>query len=907
MTIDVDKVSNSIVVQTLQCQEKKPKSPCIDHWRLIDGPTSIEESERSRKAFSEKAEQLHAHIDPFQNFYFGLLPLIDYQKSDYTILYMNEGKLDYYMPKLPFGSYPSGDEVIEYIRDVISKIETFFQKQEQKDCWKVLKIARRTLPGLKSIIDNYSELSSYEKFSKDLQGEYTRLEEWITKASIRSSSIVDEYIEYHYDFNIFDLANLRGDTYPKATVVELLKEYYGERLTNFALDRFLSEEKDQKIPLSFTKDEGLTFFEDVDRLSYSQLYGLIFTIATNAKREDLKWKYERDNKGDKPFEELNAQEIDKLLSYFRNSPDGHNLFDYFGIRISLDKHTVDQSFLELFPAEDKEEQGRINEMTVYADLESTKIWHPGRVILMTDLQMFDQLDMIFMHPYQPQLFHSDKFISFLNVAATCIAYLQSFEGNAEAIDANLPTVIKKLEDIAGHAEEMYPSGHIAKYKSHWLTLIGKLKDARANPELDLTEYYLSLFAHPLQSDKDKLKTLKLHRKLQSFEYLARKVSYWNWNYQCSEFFVDETGKQKLPNQMQHRIGTLFHLSTGVGMELYEVKDLILRDGFCCQLCTPYDTDQYVQAGKPIPIKITFQGTINNSLSTRRDLYFNGAGYELWQKENTGLIIPELRDLMADLRQPYEHGKKPTFSLYYVGHSLGGADAQNAASYLSETFLSRDVRSDWISEINVHTFNTAGVPKDTIHRFNSNYKNYDSKIGRVTHSIVKNDIVSRSAQCKLGLDFKDHKKIDIMEVSNLGIYNILLNHCEYIHSWTDNILPHKKLCHKHDKENFQRYLKGMAHSWTDLRGHINDLVHESPIARIALAIVYIVGFSLGNYQFKLIGEGVLFMSTAAFATGMKMIHDASDSYTKGQISTSVSDIWDATSSKWYGNQILEGTG
>ncbi len=906
MTINLDREPNTAVVQTLKCKEKKPRSPCIDHWRLIDGPSSVEESEGSRKAFSQKAEQLHAHADPFQGFYFELLPLIDYQKSNYTILYMNEGKLDYYMPKLPFGNYPSGNEVIEYITQIISKVESFYAEQQQKDRWKVLKIARRALPGIQKIIDNYSELSSYEKFSKDLQSGYSRLEDWIAKSSVSLSYIVDEYIEYHYSFNIFDIANLRGDTYPKSTVIELLKEYYGDRLTNFAIDRFISEEKN-KVPLSFSEDEGFTFFENIDRLSYNQLYGLIFTIATNAKREDLKWKYEKNKKDDKPFEKLNAAEIDKLLTYFRNSPDGHNLFDYFGIKISLDKHSVDSSYLDLLPAENIQEQSRLNEMSVYADIESTKIWHPGRVILMTDIQMFDQLNMVFTHPYQPQLFHSDKYISFLNVAATCIAYLQSFESNAEAIDANLPTVIKKLEDIANHAHEMYPDGHVAKYKSHWLNLIGKLKDARRNPKLDLTNYYLSLFSHPLQSDKDQVKTLKLHRELQSYEYLARKVAYWNWNYQTSHFFVDEEGKQKYPNQMQHRVGTLFQVSTGTGMELYEVRDIILRDGFCCQLCTPYDTDKFVKAGEPIPIKITFQGTIRSPVSTRRDLYFNGAGYELWLKENTKLLIPELRDLMADLRQPYKHGSKPTFSIYYIGHSLGGSDAQNAASYLSETFLSRDVRSDWISQINIHTFNTAGVPKDTIHRFNNNYKEYEEKIKRVTHSLVKNDIVSRSAQCKLGLDFKDQKKIDIMEVSNLGIYNIILNHCDYIHSWTDNILPHKKLCYKHDKNNFDRYLKGMAHSWTDLRGHINELVHESPIARIALAIVYIVGFSFGNYQFKLMGEGVLFMSTAAFATGMKLMHDAGDSYTKGQITTSVSDIWDATSSKWYGNQILEGTG
>jgi hypothetical protein len=906
MTIHTKSKDCDLVIKTFTCQESKPKSPCMDDWMLIESPSATEEYEGSKKAFTEKAEQLHAHIDPFHKFYLDLLPIIDYKHSDYKILYMNEGKLDLYMPKLPFGSYPSGDEVVQYVTTIIEKIESFHEKQEQQNKWKVLKIARRTLPCLQEIIDNYSDISSYDKFTNGLQKQYNQLEEWIATSSVSSSSLVDDYIEYHYGYSIFDLIDIHGDTYPKAVIIKTLKEYYGERLTNFAIDRFLSEEKTTS-QLAFNEEEGLCFIEDADRISFNQVYGLIFSIATNVKREDLKWKYEKNKKDATSFEKLSAEEIDKLLIYFRCAPDGHNLFDYFGIRISLDKHTVDSAYLEIFPAEDMEEQSRLNEMSVYADIESSKIWHPGQVILMTDIQMFDQLNMIFSHPYNSQLFHSDRYISFLNVAATCIAYLQSFKANKEAIDANLPILIKKLEDIANHAHEMYPDGFIARYKSHLLTLIGKLKDARRDPNINLSNYYLSLFAHPLQNDEDQLKTLKLHRQLQSFEFLARKVAYWNWNYQTNEFFIDDKGKLKNPKQMQHRVGTLFHVSAGTSMELYEVKELIIKDGFCCQLCTPYDTDKYVKSEKPIPIKITFQGTINSPLSTARDFYVKGAGYELWLKEKTKLVIPELRDLMADLRQPYEHGMKPTFCLDYVGHSLGGSDAQNAAAYLSETFLTRNIKSDWISQINVHTFNTAGVPKDTIERFNNNYKHYQDKIGKVTHSIVKNDLVSRSAQCKLGAGFKDLKKVDIMEVSNLGVYNILINHCDYIHSWTDNILPHKKMCCEHDERALKRYLYGMANSWTDLRGHINELVEESPIARIALAIMYIVGISFGNYQFKILGEGVLFMSTAAFATGMTMIHEASDSYTKGQITGSVSEIWDATSSKWYGTQILEGTG
>lgn len=872
------------------CEEPKPQSPPLDDWLFFESPSSIDALETPQKIFSKEAEQLHAHIDPFQNFYIKLLPLIHYQCSEYTLLYMNQGKLDYYMPKLPFGKYSTGSEVIDYITEIRSTIDSFYSTQEHSHKWKVLKIARKVLPGLERMINNYPDSSSYSEFVKALRDQMELLQSWITESSEVLSSSIDKYIKSMDNYTLFDLLAKRGDTYPKSKILKLFKYYYGERLANFAIERFLSED-----------------FGGEERISYYQLYGLVFVMAANVKREDLKWKYETEGNNSVPFEKLDKIEIDRLLRHFRCAPNGQNLLDYFEVKISFDKHTLDPFYLDIFPAEDEREQSRLNEISLYADIESTKIWHPGHLILMTNLQMFDQLNEIFSKPYNSQLFHSDRYISFLNVAATCIAYLQSFAGNAEAISANLSVVIEKLEDIADHAHEMYPEGFIERYKTYWLTLIGKLKDARTNPKIDLTKYYLSLFAHPLQSEEQRKETLKLHRSLQSYEFLARKAAYWNWNYQSNSFFLDDKGRMKNPNQLTHRIGTLFSLSNGTEMELFEVNNIIVRDGFCCQICIPYQTLKYAEEGTPIPIKLIFQGTINSPLSTQRDRYFKGAGYELWLQEQTKLVLPELRILMANLREFRKGEKKPTFRLDFIGHSLGGSDAQNAASFLSEWLLTRRILEEWIHEINVHTFNTAGVPIETINRFNYNYKPYKEKIGKITHSIVKNDIVSRSAQCKLGVEYEDKSKVEIMEVCNLGVYNIIMNHCNYIHSWTDNILPHKKMCHKLDKHEIHRYLYGIAHSWADLTIHSDELMKGSPLMRIVVAVATIFGFSLGCSQFRILGESVLFMSSAAFATAMEMIRQAGNNYAQGKVTTSLSTIWEAASSNWGEPQILEGTG
>jgi len=352
------------------------------------------------------------------------------------------------------------------------------------------------------------------------------------------------------------------------------------------------------------------------------------------------------------------------------------------------------------------------------------------------------------------------------------------------------------------------------------------------------------------------------------------------------------------------MGTLFHVSEGDSLRLYEVKDIIERDGFVCQISTPFTIKEFIVSKKPIPFKITFQGTIDNVLSTNRDPNLDGAGYDLWIKEKADLAIPEIQKRMKLLRENF--GDNLTFKLDFIGHSLGGSDAQNAASFLSAPLLTNELDPDWIDSINIHTFNTAGIPTETITRTNTHFREHLNKFGKITHSIVRNDIVSRSCHGKIGAEFPLPDKVSVMEVRHLGAFHILENHCEYIHSLTDNILPHKLLDPKNvcDLPTIHKYLHGITNSYTDFKGHLRDLIKTDPIAQIGSGTILLIGASLLSYQFSIAAQGAVAFC-GILKTAINMAQNQGENYTKSQINESINEISQGIFNNWYGQQILEG--
>jgi len=874
------------------------------------------------KYFSEAAEQLHAKIDSLEIIYRSLSAIVNYEKSNYTLLYATKEGIDYYMPRMPCGSYSTGNDVIDFIRKKIRLLTDTYTKKPMEERWKVLKISRQLLPGMEKIIEDYSSSSTYQPFKENIYKLKTELESFILDRSIVMNRAISLFILKNREYDLYDLLNLCADSYPRYLVYDCIEKCYGKRLAGEVLPKYIENSENSRA-----------------RIYYDELYGLLFAIATNLRSEDLEWKYQQlkcprvqplpssliqglglvdtdkrkkvlktidyldpatasgfvNTQPVKSFTELSPLDINRLVAYFRRAPNGLNLLDYFGIPISLDKSNVISTFLNTSSAS-IEQENRINEIYFYADIESTKIWHCDGIIQMSRVQMYDQLSRLFENPREGQLFHTDRYISFLNVAATSIAYLKSCS-SPEEVSAKMTPLLDLLNGIVENAHVMYPVKYVEVYKTCWLTLIGKLKDGMKNPEYNFNPYYLNFFTHPLQSSEEQKEVLRCHREFQQREFLSRKAAYWHRHELNSTHYIEASGHFKLPD-LSHREGTLFHLNVGNKMELFRVERIILRDGFVCQLCLPYQIKEYAKQNKPLPIKIVFQGTISNPLSIERDKNIAGPGDDLWRSETTTLVIPELKEVMEGVR-----GKFPTMTFIFdsIGHSLGGADAQNFLSYMGQACLIRDLQEDWIAEINLYTFNAAGVPVDTVKRFNNNFKENSFLIGALMHSLVKNDIVSRGGEAMVGYQLPFTGKLRVIEISNSGVFHVLVNHCDFNHSWTDTILPRKILDPQGDALT---YLKRSAHSWRDFSNHAKDLISESPFAQVATGCAYIAFAVFFNYQLTLMAEGLMFMGGALLSTGVRIVHLEGDIYTRGQIRDTINDVWKAASHHWVDNQVLE---
>ena len=867
--------ANSFVEEIIKTTEEK----IGESWVFIEeDPLSV-----TKKIFSQKAEQLHLNLDPILELIKEMDSLIHYKGSDYKILYVADNRLEYYVPRFPYGPYANGEAVIDYIEQKLQKIYNSYHEQPKNSRWRILKIARAIQESLEKISKNYSH-RSYQDFTTKLLEKKDALEQFITEKTFKLNKYVEERLEVFENGTLFQMLNCYADSYPTNLVYTLIEKNYGSRLKNVILHLFPCDD---------------------DRIFHDIAYKFLFVIATCVNIEDLKWKYSQlvQNRINPPsFENLPDQKIEQLLNLFRKAPDGSNLLDYFHIKISLDKFIVDESFLTLNSATTLYEQNLLNEIQVYADIESIALWDKIPHIQMSQLQIYDQLETLLKNPYKSQLFHSDRYISFLTTAATIIAYANTAQSNKEELKERLTLIIKTLEDIVYHADDMYPNEFIEQYKVHWNTLIGKLNDSIHSDDIDFSDYYLQLFAHPFLDDKRKVETLECFHSLQPYEYLARKIAYWNCYYLCNPFHVNEKGELKNPETFSHRIGTLFYCLQSNKKTLFEINKIIQREGLVCQIATPIKNNAESNM-EPTPIKILFQGTIENSLSIKRDACLKGAGYSLWHAEKGNLVLPELNEIIKEIYSKTKTG----VNLYFVGHSLGGSEVQNAVSFLAEKMLQRKFDASLINEINVHTFNSAGIPKESINRFNLSIKNFISKIGKISHTVVKNDLVSKTNEGKIGAEFPEQDKVIIMEISNCGAFHFLVNHCDYVHSWTNNILPHKLLTSPEEGRLRHHYLYGITHSVPDFLNHSYQFIQSNPILQITSGAIIVMVASAFQCHVIPLARGLFLLGGTLSQPGVNMAKNAAEDYSKKQMTDAVSSIQEGIFRKWYGTQILEGTG
>lgn len=844
----------------------------------VEGENSIvinsEEEELQKLIFSDSIVQLQLHQDRFIDLLTLLNSVINYIPCEYQLLYIKENELCYYTPKSYLGAYYYGKDVTEFIENKLHKIIEFYEETNVSEKWKVLKIANLFQLGLKKIITNYLLKNTYQSFVNGLEEIHLKLNSYIEEKIIELNSTLQKHLDLNLEpKNYFQLLNYYCYSYSKSILIEILKKDYGERLTEIIF-----------------KD-----CED-DIILYDNAYKIMFAIATLVTIEDVEWYYYQSYKKSRAFSELSYREINYLLNHFRLSPENLNFMEYFSIPLTHDKYMVDPIYFEINKAQNTFEQNLINEINVYCDLYSYVIWQPCEMIQISPLQIYDQLNKFFENPYNPHLFHTDRYINFLTIATTIFSY-SSYCKNEEERRERFDIITEKIKHLIEKSNEIYPND-VEKYKFCWNSLLGQINKILKNPNYDMKPYYKSLITHPLEDDENKQQTLNYYSQLQPFEFLARRIAYWNRYYLESNLYLNDEKNLKDTNYIFQRIGTLIYLPNS--KEILKVDKIIYRDGFICQIAISVKPES-----KYLDVYLLFQGTIENEHSKKRDYFFQGAGYELWKKEKGNLIFDELIPYLDELSRI----DNKSFKIHLVGHSLGGSDAQNALSFFGEAFVSAAIEKELIIEINLHTFNSAGVPKDTIDRFNLNFKNFSDTIGELTHSIVKNDIVSKSNAGKIGLDFCKPEKIKLIEISNLGLYYILNNHCEFIYSCTNNILPHRLLNHENIKHSqlIQKYLCGAAYNWTNLGIHLQDIKDSNPYFRTAYSIaIFAICSSISAYLVPF--SNVIGGSIGVFsAGGIGVLRSAGDHYTREQMKGAISQIQEAAYQKWYGTQILEGTG
>jgi hypothetical protein len=869
MTIQLDPIPKSFIEEATLSEktiQSKDQSSETDTREVT--------IEQARAEILEITTDIHTKNDPYLIIRDQLKPIIDYQTTR-KLLYVKDSALEEYFPLCPIGPYTYADEVVKCIDSQIFSLIAYIDQLGDTDKWIALRLASEVINGLTVMIEDYSHSHTYQAFMEQLTITKNFLAKSINKISLKLNESIESLTEQQTNYSIFDLWELPAESYPQKLLNDCVEWFQHSTL----IQSFLIKNADGRVPKEALRDE-------------------IIAVATTVTKQDVDQILIQQGLYDVPIEKWN-----NTLQEFRHSPSGQSFIEYFQLPISYDKFEIDDSALDQRPyLKSASPQGQC-ETAVLTDIEAAQLWDSKRQVYMSKTEMYDQLNTLFQNPYEPQLFHTDKYLSFLTVAATSLAYLESCQRQPDEIQHKIQPLIFLLEDITDHAHKMYPKKYVETYKSEWLTLIAQLKMALQNADVDCSSYYIGLFAHPDQNGLLKKKALATHTALQPSEYLARKVGYWNQYYLTDPAFIDDKGRLNDTDTISNRIGTIFPLSVDQEIIPYTIKKLQIYDGYVCQICMPLFFDET----KPIPIKIVYQGTIPNRQSEKRDTNPIGPGYGLW-KENGTSLLKELIELIEETSATLDDTH--SYAIEFCGHSLGASDAQNGAATFSNLLVNDSALKDVIHQVDVHTFNPAGIPESSSNQFYTNMVAVKEKLGKIRHSMVKNDVVEISAQNKLGANFTDFSHLEIMEISNLGVYHIVTNHCLYAHSATDTILPHKLLDPKNDEDAhaIHSYLFGITHGWKDLTNHAHDMIENSPITKIAFNSLYLVGIVFGIGQIKKIEERIASHVTSPLIhRGIEKVEDKETSYLNKHVREAIQNIWQAFNLRWKGTQILEGTG
>ncbi len=165
------------------------------------------------------------------------------------------------------------------------------------------------------------------------------------------------------------------------------------------------------------------------------------------------------------------------------------------------------------------------------------------------------------------------------------------------------------------------------------------------------------------------------------------------------------------------------------------EDGTYREYQCTRLKTNHDglvgfilVPTSVNTDKTPDIKVIFRGTDPSSAaSLKRDLELRGAG-SISFAANRDSILKQINQAVATFNQEQNINHLPV-SITFGGHSLGGADAQNAlnatlqaicdAHGLSNNSSNNHEQLATVNKLKMFTYNAAGVPKFTAKQCEAN--------------------------------------------------------------------------------------------------------------------------------------------------------------------------------------------
>lgn len=470
-----------------------------------------------------------------------------------------------------------------------------------------------------------------------------------------------------------------------------------------------------------------------------------------------------------------------------------------------------------------------------ADIESIALWNQPKAVLMDPKDAVEKLLVFLGSPQKPNALNDDHYLNLLQVAAAAITLAKEAKKSGSIREILLPLIYAKIQAKLSSAQ-LYRPSYCATLATHWSALHTALELLCEGKELNEAELIRNLSRHPHHSTLAFQEPHEASDWFKASEYLARKVGYWLKYYQESALHLDSKSEVKEELfRTKIREGTLFTLHDRGVDRLYEVRRVINHNGLVCQIMTPVDGQKDVQAGRPIPIKITFQGTIFNKNSLWRDKEVEGPGTSFWVNGGDKEVLQALRTVVEDEQK---RCGPCTFAIEETGHSLGASDAQNGGSVVAVAAHSDPFFSQAIATLKVTTCNPAGISQKAAKAFADVVNQRPQLLEAILHSLVKGDVVQTSGETKLGAGVDQHERILLLESlnhcvdSNHAAY-ALSKHCNLVHANGPFILPMRVLHPHHDETHYGRCFMGIGQNMGTFFDHADHILQQHAVTEACL--------------------------------------------------------------------------